>query len=184
MLSVPAANSDTSLSSHSVVHIRRSRSAVPSVSALMDERLTGCSLRSSSSNAACRHQWACEGQKHLYIRAFYSCGVLLGARGRTGGGTRSPGCVASRGHHHCCVRLWNKDESIHCRDTLSIEHAHIGMWHTCGHTCVCVSLVQESVGVCWPKTNVVILFSSWLLRSWFSHHFQSQVIFHLSKAAF
>lgn len=113
----------------------------------MDERLTGCSLRSSSSSAACRHQWACEGQKHLYIGAFYSCGVLLGVRGRTGGGTRSPGCVASRGHHHCCVRLWNKDESIHCTDTLSIEHAHIGMWHMWTYTCICVSLVQEFAGL-------------------------------------
>lgn len=79
----------------------------------------------------CRHQWACEGRRHLYIQVFYSCNVLLSVHGNTRRDVRSPGCVASRGRHDCCVRLWNNDESIAWRDMC---------------VCVCVCRPADCIG--------------------------------------
>lgn len=42
----------------------------------------------------CRHQWACEGQGHLYRWVFYDCSVLLSVHGSTQEGACSPGCLA------------------------------------------------------------------------------------------
>lgn len=138
VLSVPAANSDTICLLQSFTSSRRSRSetAVSSISALMDVCLTGCCLSSSSSSAVCLLScvqapvslWGTETSVYSSFLLLHN--VLLSVHGRTWGGARSPGCVASRGRHHCCVRLWNKDESIIWRYTV------------CVYVCVCVFSVE------------------------------------------
>lgn len=118
VFSVVATNSDTSLSLSSHLHhwdgaaVKRTTTSLywwmsvwqavawATPAAAVAVALCVCCL-------VCRHQWACERRRHLYIQVLYSCNVALSVRGRTRGGACSPGCMVSR--VPAVVVVWNSE---------------------------------------------------------------------------